>query len=36
LHLGLFCHFKGVINFNANMAHRAFKFRVAEQQLYST
>jgi hypothetical protein len=35
LDLGLFCHIKGIINFNAEIADSAFLFRVAEQQLYS-
>jgi len=34
LHFGLFRHFKGVVNLNAEIAHSAFQFCVAEQQLY--
>ncbi len=30
-HFGLFCHLKGIVNLNAEVAHSAFKLGVAEQ-----
>jgi hypothetical protein len=32
LHFGLFRHFKGVVNLNAEIAHSALKFCVAKHE----
>jgi hypothetical protein len=30
-HFGLFCHLKGIVNLNSEVAHSAFKLGMAEQ-----